>query len=182
MVKLPKEYPHGRFFLIMFQILNLNFYQKSILPHSYFFEHFNDKWRETIFTEYLSTAVSVFFFSKLDSIQTLKSTLSWFQTNDLIMEITRVMMSLSKMQEKHLRRSDTFDKVVGIWPATLHSLLLLHKFFPCIGANQLNLIRNNTMWKIFRALVSTGTLICMIIRYWFWFPLSFHLLKMKFTL
>ena len=122
------------------------------------------------------------FFSKLDSIQTLKSTLSWFETNDPIMKITRVMMSLSKMQEKHLWRSDTFDKVVGIWPATLHRLLLLHKFFPCIGANQLNLIRNNTIWKIFRALVSPGTLICMIVRYWFWFPLSFNLLKMKFTL
>ena len=105
------------------------------------------------------------FFSKLDSIQTLKSTLSWFQTNDPIMEITRVMMSLSKMQEKHLWRSKTFDKVVGVWHATLHSFLLLHKFFSCIRANQLNWIRNNTIWKIIRALVSTGALICMIIKY-----------------
>ena len=79
-------------------------------------------------------------------------------------------------------RSNTFDKVVGLWPATLHSMLLLHKFFSRIGTNQLNWIRNNTIWKIIQALVSTGTFVSMIIRYWFWFPLSFYLLKMKLTL
>ena len=81
-------------------------------------------------------------------------------------------MDLSKMQEKDFWRSDTFNKVAGKRPATLPIMSLLHKFFSRIGANQLDWITqrrwNDTISKIFQVTVSTGTLISMVIRYWFW--------------